>query len=535
MSWGSIDEQIKHLVIAILGMIPMVTESRTAQVPQLDRKTLQALVDASHAINSELSSDDVFDRIGEWAATVLEAEGASVLLFDADRKQLVFRSASGPSSETLIGVRFDASLGIAGQVVKTGRALRVADVRQNRHFFPGIDAKTHIRTQGMVAAPLIHKDVVMGVVEVINPLEREQFTQRDLELLQVFANLAAVAAAHAQAYDQVARQNRGLRESIPTYEIIGQSAPVRKVVELCKKVATSNATVLLYGETGTGKELAARAIHDFSARSEQPFIAINCAALPESLLESELFGHEKGAFTGAAGQKLGRFELADGGTLFLDEIGELSHEIQVKLLRVLQEREFVRVGGTQTITCDVRIIAATNRNLKAEMETGRFREDLYYRLNVFPITLPPLRERVEDLPLLIGHFVEQIAPSLGVTPTKVGDEALTQLMRYDWPGNIRELRNIVERCTLLAGDGPITPEHLPPEIGHAETPADVETSAGRAGPAKSGSRLADHEKALILQALNECGWNQSAAARNLGITRDHLRYRIKKYDLQKPE
>jgi len=512
----------------------MSTEMQTAPVPQLDRKTLQALVDASHAINSELSSDDVLNRIAEWAATVMNAEGASVLLFDADRRQLVFRAASGPSSDALIGVRFDASLGIAGQVVKTGRAVRVDDVRRNRHFFPGIDAKTHIRTQGMIAAPLIHKDTVMGVVEVINPNDREQFTPRDLELLQVFANLAAVAAAHAQAYDEVARQNRGLRESMPAYHIVGRSEPIQRVIELCKKVALSNATVLLYGETGTGKELAARAIHDFSNRADNPFIAINCAALPESLLESELFGHEKGAFTGAAGQKLGRFELADGGTLFLDEIGELSQEIQVKLLRVLQEREFVRVGGTQTINCDVRIIAATNRDLKAEMQAGRFREDLYYRLNVFPITLPPLRQRVEDLSLLIRHFSEQIAPSLGVAPAKVSDEALTMLMRYHWPGNIRELRNIVERCTLLAGDGEITVDQLPPEIRQANSEHPADEAAAPAGAAKVGSRLADHEKALILQALNETDWNQSAAARHLGITRDHLRYRIKKYGLAKP-
>ncbi len=514
----------------------MSTNSNTA--PQLDRKTLQALVDASQAINSELSSEDVFARVAEWAATVLEAEGASVMLFDDDRKQLVFRAAIGPSADMLIGVRFDAALGIAGQVIKTGRATRVPDVRQNRHFFPGIDARTHMRTQSMIAAPLVHRDSVMGVVEVINPKQRDEFTPGDLELLKVFANLAAVAASHAQAYDQVSRQNRGLREALPTFSIVGRSNAIRKVVELCKKVALSKATVLLYGETGTGKELAARAIHDFSPRKDKPFIAINCAALPESLLESELFGHEKGAFTGAAGQKLGRFELADGGTLFLDEIGELSQSIQVKLLRVLQEREFVRVGGTQTITCDVRIIAATNRDLKREMADGRFREDLYYRLNVFPITLPALRERVEDLPELVDHFIRQIAPSLGVSSPSMSDQALTQLMRYEWPGNVRELRNVVERCTLLAGNDQIRSEHLPPEIGQSTANVLTHGSTGggstASGAPAGGSRLADHEKALILKALDETDWNQSAAARNLGITRDHLRYRIKKYNLQKP-
>jgi Nif-specific regulatory protein len=348
--------------------------------------------------------------------------------------------------------------------------------------------------------------------------------------LQLFANLAAAAASNAQTYDRVLRQARGLRESMPAHQMVGRSAPITKVTELCRKVAMSNATVLLYGETGTGKELAARSIHDFSPRHDKPFIAINCAALPETLLESELFGHEKGAFTGAAGRKLGRFELADGGTLFLDEIGELSPSIQVKLLRVLQEREFVRVGGTQTIICDVRIVAATNRDLKEEMQAGRFREDLFYRLNVFPITLPPLRERIEDLPMLIGHFARQVVPNLRVEPPKVSDAAMAAMMGYNWPGNVRELRNVIERSTLLAGGNGITPEILPPEI--VAGPLHSAPPALRAEPGPS--KLENHERALIVKALEDSGWNQSAAARALGISRDHLRYRIKKYKLVPP-
>ncbi len=501
--------------------------------PQLDRRMLMALVDASRAINAELESADVFHRCAEQAAAVLDAEGASVILYEADRGELVFQTAVGPASDTLVGVRFDASLGIAGQVIKTGRAVRVKDVRENRHFFAGIDARTQMRTTSLIAAPMIHRDKVLGLIEVINPRDREQFTERDLELLKVFANLAAVAGCHAQAYDQVSRQARGLRESLPRFNIIGQSEAIDRVIQLCRKVALSNATVLLYGETGTGKELAARAIHRFSPRHDRPFIAINCAALPESLLESELFGHEKGAFTGATGQKLGRFELADGGTLFLDEIGELSQAIQVKLLRVLQEREFVRVGGTQTITCDVRIVAATNRDLRAEMQASRFREDLYYRLNVFPITVPPLRQRVDDLPMLVEHFIRETAPSLGVAPPQITEAAMARLMRYAWPGNIRELRNVVERCTLLATDGRIDAANLPPEIVEQ---ADTDETPDADAPTHptGGSKLADHERALIANALNETNWNQSAAARNLGISRDHLRYRIKKYNLTRP-
>ncbi|MBI1368788.1 MAG: GAF domain-containing protein [Planctomycetes bacterium] len=503
-----------------------------AEPASLDRKTLMALVDASRAIISEFDLDEVFKRLAEHAASVLAAEGASVLIFDAERAQLVFQAAIGPGADQLIGERFDADLGIAGQCVKAGRAMCVDDVRQNRHFFAGIDAKTQMRTRSILAAPLIHQDQVLGVVEVLNPIDRPKFTQRDLELLEVFANLVSAAAANAQAYAKVSKQNKGHVESRRAEQTIGRSAAVRQVIEMCRKVALSSATVLLYGETGTGKELAARSVHEFSARRDKPFIAINCAALPESLLESELFGHEKGAFTGAAGQKLGRFELADGGTLFLDEIGELSPAIQVKLLRVLQEREFVRVGGTQTITCDVRIIAATNRDLRQEMQADRFREDLYYRLNVFPITLPPLRDRIEDLPLLVEHFVRQIAPSLGVQAMSVDDDAMMALMQYPWPGNIRELRNVIERCTLLAsGQGAITLSVIPREIveGAATDAGESASSDGRPSPA--GSKLADHERALIAKALYEADWNQSAAARKLGISRDHLRYRIKKYNL----
>ena len=507
---------------------------------QLDRSTLMALVDASRAIIGEFELEAVFTRLAEHAAAVLQAEGASVLLFDEPRKKLVFATAIGPGAEAIVGERFDAELGIAGQAVKNRRAMCVNDVRANRHFFPGIDAKTQMRTRGILAAPLIHQDQVLGVVEVLNPVDREAFNRRDLELFEVFANMVSAALASAQAYDRVSRQNIGHAAGRQADRPVGQSAAINHAIEMCRKVALSSATVLLYGETGTGKELAARSIHDYSERRDKPFIAINCAALPETLLESELFGHEKGAFTGATAQKLGRFELASGGTLFLDEIGEISPAIQVKLLRVIQEREFVRVGGTKTITSDVRIVAATNRDLKREMEAGRFREDLYYRLNVFPIELPPLRDRIEDLPLLIEHFVKQIAPSLGISPPMVTDAALSALMQYDWPGNIRELRNVVERCTLLAGaSGGIGVEVLPREIvEQSPSSADRAHSAGSANgeaDANSASKLAEHERALIVKALNETRWNQSAAARTLGISRDHLRYRIKKYGLKRPQ
>ena len=494
----------------------------------VDRRMMLALVDASHALIREPHLDQVLQRVVEQAAEVLDAQGASVLLHDEERYELVFRAATGPKGDLLVGERFDAKLGIAGQALRAGRAVRVDDVRQNRHFFEGVDAKTQMQTTAIIAAPMICLDSTLGVLEVINPSNRESFTDRDVELLQLFANLAAAALRSSQAYDRVERNNIGLRHALPSPQIIGESALLEEAYKLCRRAAPSNATILITGETGTGKELFARAIHDHSDRHDKPFIAINCAALPETLLESELFGHEKGAFTGAVGKKLGRFELADTGTLFLDELGEMTTSIQVKLLRVLQEREFVRVGGTTSVTCDVRVVAATNRDLKQEVEADRFRSELYYRLNVFPIPLPALRDRIDDLPLLINHFLRELVPSLGVPAPKISDEAISAMCQYSWPGNIRELRNIVERCALLASEGCIELRHLPPEI--AGTTAPTATQASEPLPT---SKLATQERTLILKALDDAGWNQSAAARHLGVSRDHLRYRIKKYGLRR--
>jgi len=347
-----------------------------------------------------------------------------------------------------------------------------------------------------------------------------------LAILQIFANLAAAGVHNAAQHQEIVRENRGLRESLRTHgEIIGNSAALRQVTDMVNRVAASNATVLLLGETGTGKELTGRQVHLSSPRCDRPFIAINCAALPETLLESELFGYEKGAFTGAHATKMGRFEMADGGTLFLDEIGDISMSTQVKLLRVLQEKEYVRVGGTKTISTDVRIVAATNRDLDKAMKDGAFREDLYYRLNVFPIHLPPLRNRREDIPLLVEHFVNRGATELGCPKPEVSDEAVALLAGYHWPGNLRELQNVVERAVLLADGETIRRSHLPREVTGGEPVASV---------GESESSLRGYEKAMIVKALQDADWNQTRAAQALGISRDNLRYRVKKYHIVKP-
>jgi transcriptional regulator with GAF, ATPase, and Fis domain len=493
----------------------------------LDHRTLLALIEASRAIHQELQPAEVCRRVAEHAARVLDAEGASVLLYDEAHHELVFHTVVGPEETDVIhALRFSADLGIAGQVIKTGRAVRVDDVRQNRNFYADVDDLTSLTTRSLMAVPLVHRQEKLGVVEVINRRDGGTFDQDDLAVLEVLANIVAVAAQNSRTFEQLERRSRALTEAVPQANFIGNAPAFSEALELCRKVATASSTVLLTGETGTGKEMAAQAIHNMSPRSGEPFVAVNCAALPESLIESELFGHEKGAFTGATRQSVGRFELADGGSMLLDEIGELPLAMQSKLLRVLESQEFTRVGGKETIRCDVRIIAATNRDLKEQCERGEFREDLYYRLSVFPIHLPPLRERLDDLPLLVEHLLSQVAPRLGRGMPSVSDEAMACLRRYAWPGNVRELRNVVERAALLA-EGTIQPGDLPTEIARAEE------IAANAASEETTSVLAETERELILKALEETNWNQSAAARKLGISRDILRYRIKRYSLTK--
>jgi Nif-specific regulatory protein len=299
---------------------------------------------------------------------------------------------------------------------------------------------------------------------------------------------------------------------------------MQQVYRLIEQVAESNATVLVRGESGTGKDLVAHAIHYNSLRASKPFIKVNCTALPETLLESELFGHEKGAFTGATERKIGRFERAHGGTVFLDEIGDFSLGLQVKLLRVIQFREFERLGGTETIRANVRIIVATHKNLEQEIRNGLFREDLYYRVNVFPIFMPPLRERKDDIVLLADHFLEKYARENGKNITRISTPAIDMLTRYHWPGNVRELENAIERAVLLCDSDVIRSEHLPPslQIASADEPREHLTFA---------EIIANKERELIIDALKRSGGQQRKAARDLGLTERILGYKIRKYGI----
>jgi Nif-specific regulatory protein len=351
----------------------------------------------------------------------------------------------------------------------------------------------------------------------------------------------------AQLAEYTGYLNQQLHGEFDFGNIIGESAALREVLAKVEQVAPTVSTVLLRGETGTGKELVAHAIHINSPREEKPFVRVNCAALAPGVLESELFGHEKGSFTGAMERRRGRFELADGGTLFLDEVGDLPMEVQIKLLRTLQERELERVGGNETVKVDVRVVSATNRNLEKMIEEGEFREDLYYRLNVFPINLPPLRDRLEDLPVLANHFVTKFARQMGVPSQAASPDALAKLREYNWPGNVRELENIIERAMILAKGHPLAAQHLDfgrrsgapnqsgpvPAVAVAAAPAAAAAAPASTEDGKSlAERLLDSERKEIVAAVEKSRGNIASAARQLGINRSTLYYRLRKHGLE---
>jgi formate hydrogenlyase transcriptional activator len=366
-----------------------------------------------------------------------------------------------------------------------------------------------------------------------------------LDFLRQVADRVALAVENALAFeeikalkDQLAKENAYLQEEVRTEhdfgDIVGESEALRRALKEVKTVATTDSTVLIRGETGTGKELVARALHDLSTRQGRTFVKLNCAAIPTGLLESELFGHEKGAFTGAVGQKVGRFELANKGTLFLDEVGDIPAELQPKLLRVLQEQEFERLGGTKTIKVDVRLVAATHRDLASMVADRRFREDLYYRLNVFPVMLPPLRDRRDDIPRLIRHFTQQFARRMGRQIETIPSSVMDALVQYPWPGNVRELQNVIERAVILSSGSAlhVSPSDLQPSTAHAQLPSP------KAPAPAAAVTLADAEREHILCALRETDWvlggDQGAAAR-LGIKRSTLQKKMQKLGISRPQ
>jgi len=425
-------------------------------------------------------------------------------------------------------VTYKPGEGITGKVAQTGRPMAVANLGKEAHFLDRTGARRLLNRSELtfLCVPIIYDARVVGVISADKVARSVENLDRELAMMSSVAELIA-RAVHTRALEEENRRLKKIvgRTQTPSVDIIGNSRAMQEIFGLIAQVADTNTTVLINGETGTGKELVARAIHLNSLRKNGPLIYVNCAAMPDTLIESELFGHEKGAFTGALHQRRGRFEEAHGGTIFLDEVGELSAAAQVKVLRVLQEKQIQPLGSSRIVNVNVRVITATNRNLEQDILSGRFRSDLYYRLNVFPLYLPPLRERGTDIIMLADHFVLKFARELGKPVKRISTSVLESFLAYQWPGNVRELENCVERAVLLANGDTIEVFHLPPSL-------QVKTKDGeKKEPGKLRNVVESQERALIINALKETRGNQSKAAKLLGTTKRITQYKIQKFGI----
>ncbi|WP_176011970.1 sigma 54-interacting transcriptional regulator [Victivallis sp. Marseille-Q1083] len=424
--------------------------------------------------------------------------------------------------------------GITGRVAQTGKPQIIPDISREPEFLDRTQARADARHTAFICVPIIHEEEVIGTLSI----DREKAVGVDLEqdcnLLETVANIMADAVSVSfrehEEREKLLEENRRLKQELHKGlrpdNIIGNCNAMRNVYAMIHQVAKSNATVMIRGSSGTGKELVARAIQSASNRRDRPFVVVNCAALPENLIESELFGHEKGAFTGAVSRRTGRVEAADGGTIFLDEIGDLSQPMQVKLLRFIQERTFQRVGSNEERKVDVRILAATSRDLEALMGRGEFREDLYYRLNVFPIHLPDLQNRRSDIVLLADYFLDKYNKIHGKAIKRISTPAINMMMAYHWPGNVRELENCMERAVLTADHDVIHGYHLPPSLQTGQATGTAKLSTG--SNADFQTMVASFERELIVEALKLRHGNVAAAARHLGTTPRILHYKIRK-------
>jgi len=502
-----------------------------------ERDHLRLLLQVSKAVAAKLDTRELFSAIALCLRQALSVEYASLTLLDADTNRLRRQSLDFPGGRGLL--QENETIPIEGSTIGEAFSKRVPVLarRPDLERLPPEIARDLLGEglQSLCAVPLISRERVLGTLNIASRRE-DAFADSDVRLLAEVAGQFAVALDNALAYRRIEELNAKLgeeklyladeiRSNYFFEEIIGNSQRLQKVLRKVEVVAPSDSTVMICGETGTGKELIARAIHNLSSRRQGTFIKLNCAAIPTGLMESEMFGHEKGAFTGAVSQRIGRFELAHRGTLFLDEIGDISLELQPKLLRVLQEHEFERLGNARTIRVDVRLVAATNKDILQMVNNGEFRADLYYRLNVFPIALPALRDRPEDIPLLVRYFADQVARRMGKRITTIPSETMDALVRYPWPGNIRELQNIVERAVILTAGTDL------------RIPAG-ELKVTRTETVKQAQTLQDAERQHITQALRETGWvvgGPHGAAVRLGIKRSTLQFRMQKLGISRPQ
>lgn len=507
--------------------------SERATGPNTSELELKVLFNISQIIGQALDLDRTLEVVLGILSEYLAMNRATITLLEEDEERLRIRVSHGLSQEEKGRGIYGLGEGITGLIFSTGEPVAVPDISREPLFLNKTGAREIAKgTISFIGVPIMLHGAPVGVLSVDRLFGEEVSFREDIRFLTI---LSAVIAQLVSLNDQVKarersliRANRILKATISrkctNFFSIARSPAVVEVQQLIRKVAPTRATVLLLGESGTGKTLVAQIIHELSTRAGAPFIKVNCAAVPDNLLESELFGHERGAFTGASESRAGRVEEADGGTLFLDEIGELAPAIQAKLLRFLQDKEFERLGSNKTRTVDSRIIAATNRDMAQDVLQGTFRSDLYYRLNVFPIRVPALRERREDIEDLVSFFTGAVAREYGCN-LRFSDEAMRALIAYSWPGNVREMENLIERLAIMSNGGVTTIDNLAPYLAQVESESVQETT-------RTYGSLADVERARIMGALEKNKGIQSRAAAELGITLRQISYKIKKFGLE---
>ncbi len=503
---------------------------------QKNEEYLELLFEISRCISKEEEISEILKQVLNLMSGYLEMTQGSITIYNRKTGKISIKEGIGISPEELARGVYNPGEGITGKVLETGTAAVIPDVSKEPKYLNRTGAIRDLDQDrfSFISVPIKAGQEVIGTLNSSRKATASPSHEDELRLMQIVAAMISQAVQLYQAHheenqyliEENERLNRELQDKFSHSHIVGASKVMRRVFDYVKKISDTSATVLILGESGVGKELVARKIHYASSRNNRPFVKLNCAALPESIIESELFGHEKGAFTGAVNERKGRFELAQGGTIFLDEIGELSLNVQTKLLRVLQEREFERVGGSETIKCDVRVITATNRNLEEGIQNGTFREDLYYRLNIIPVTVPPLRERKSDIPLLVNHFIEKFSELNNKTVRRISTPAIDMLFSYHWPGNIRELENCIEHAVILTEDEVIHGYHLPPTL---QMRLPKSRNEGDKGSLQQQIDALEYE--LLVEAMKTASGNLSEAARELGLTNRMIGIRAKKYGL----
>jgi formate hydrogenlyase transcriptional activator len=543
-----VSQVVDYIALAFDDALNFAALRRASEELQSKNDRLQLLLDVTNQVVSNLELRDLLRAISQDVRRVMQCDYAGLSLPDAENKQLRLYAVDFPEGKGFLQEDLVYSIegSPSGTVFRTMKPLTLQSPFTGWLNYPIVQIAVREGLKSFCLLPLISRNRAIGTL-VLARLRDDAFSQADMSFLDRVANQIALAVENALAYreirelkEQLSKEKIYLEDEIRAEmnfaQIIGNSASLRRVLKNVETVAPTDSTVLIYGETGTGKELIARAIHDLSARRSKPFVKLNCAAIPTGLLESELFGHEKGAFTGAIAQRIGRFEVADGGTIFLDEIGEIPLELQTKLLRVLQEREFERLGSSRTLRTGARLIAATNRDLEAMVAEQKFRSDLFFRLNVFPVHVPPLRERQADIPVLVRHFTQQFSRRMNKVMETIPSAAMDDLCRYHWPGNIRELQNVIERAVIISA-GPVLSVDVPdqkfPKISHSEERAVAPNSTANGA---LHHLLEETERQQILQTLKQCNWvvaGPNGAAARLGVNRSTLQVRIRKLGISR--